>query len=248
MALERSLVKIPSDRATGSAGAEAIKSLAPDLWIADRPFKLPLILGDIGCRMTIIRLADGGLFLHSPVPLDAETRAALDAIGPVRAIVAPSKAHHLFAGEYVKTYGGAKLHGAPGLSDKRRDLKFDSILGDDPHPDWQGQIEQHLFRGAPRLNEVVFFHPATQTVIFTDLVFNMPAQHASKARVFNWLSGAAGRFGPHRLIKLAIADRGAARASVERMLQWDFDRVIVTHGDVLDTGGHDRVRAAFSFL
>jgi hypothetical protein len=62
------------------------------------------------------------------------------------------------------------------------------------------------------------------------------------------LSGAAGHFGPHRLIKLALSERSAARASVERILQWDFDRVIVTHGDVLDTGGHDRVRAAFSFL
>jgi hypothetical protein len=45
---------------------------------------------------------------------------------------------------------------------KRADLKFDSILGDWPHPDWQGQIEQHLFRGAPFLNEVVFFHLLTR--------------------------------------------------------------------------------------
>jgi hypothetical protein len=226
----------------------APKSVAPNLWIADGPFKLPFILGDIGCRMTIVRLADGDLFLHSPVPLDAEIRAALDEIGPVRAIVAPSRAHHLFAGDYIKGYPGAKLHGAPGLPEKRRDLKFDSILSDEAHPDWQGQIEQHLFRGAPLLNEVVFFHPATGTVIFTDLAFNVAAKDASKARVFNWVTGAARHFGPHRLIRRMISDRNAARESVEKILRWDFDRVIVSHGDVLDAGGRDRVRAAFSYL
>jgi hypothetical protein len=54
--------------------------------------------------MTVIRLANGSLFLHSPILLDPETRAALDEIGAVREIVAPSKAHHLFVGEYLKAY------------------------------------------------------------------------------------------------------------------------------------------------
>jgi hypothetical protein len=198
--------------------------------------------------MTVVRLADGSLFLHSPVSLDAETRTALDEIGTVRAIVAPSRAHHLFAVDYTKAYPGAKLHGAPGLPDKRKDLKFSSTLSDEAHADWQGQIEQHLFRGAPVLNEVVFFHPTTRTVIFTDLVFNVATEDASRARVFNWVTGAAGHFGPHRLIRRMISDRAAARASVRRILLWDFDRIIVTHGDVLDAGGRDRMRAAFSYL
>jgi len=141
--------------------------------------------------MTVVRLADGSLFLRSPVPLDAETRTALDEMGSVRAIVAPPRgAHHLFAGDHSKAYSGAKLHGAPGLPDKRKDLKFTSILSDEAYADWQGQIEQHLFRGAPVLNEVVLFHPATRTLIFTDLVFNVAAQDASRARVFNWVTGA----------------------------------------------------------
>jgi hypothetical protein len=226
----------------------ALKSLAPGLWTADRPLKLPFILGDIGCRMTIIRLGDGGLFLHSPVPLDAETRSAIAEIGPVHAIVAPSKAHHLFAGDYVKAYPAAKLYGAPGLAEKRKDLNFAATLGDEADSAWEHQIAQHLFLGAPRLNEVVFFHPASRTVIFTDLVFNMPSYDAPKARVFNWLTGAAGHFGPHRLIRRMLSDRTAARTSVEKILEWDFDRVIVSHGEILNSGGHDRLRTAFSYL
>ena len=225
-----------------------LKSIAPNIWFAERPFKLPFILGDIGCRMTIIRLADRGLFLHSPVPLEVDIRSTLDEIGPVRAIVAPSRAHHLFVGDYVKAYTAAKLHSAPGLPEKRKDLNFDSILGNDADPYWQGQIEQHLFGGAPLLNEVVFFHPASCTVIFTDLIFNVPAEEAPRALLFNWLTGAAGHFGPHRLIRRMISDRSAARISVERILQWDFDRVIVSHGNILESGGHDRAGAAFSYL
>jgi hypothetical protein len=132
----------------------------------------------------------------------------------------PRGAHLLFAGDYFKAYPGAKLRGAPGLPDKREDLKFSSILSDEAHADWQGQVEQHLFRGAPVLNEVVFFHPATRTVIFTDFVFNVATQDASRARVFNWVTGAAGHFGPRRLIQRMISDRAAARASVKQILLW----------------------------
>ena len=53
---------------------------------------------------------------------------------------------------------------------------------------------------------------------------------------------------PHRIVRLAIRDRAAARTSVQRILQWDFDRIVVTHGDVLENGGHQRFAAAFAFL
>jgi hypothetical protein len=198
--------------------------------------------------MTVIRLADGSLFLHSPIRLNATIRVALEKLGTVHAIVAPSRAHHLFIADYVKAFGQAWLHGAPSLMEKRRDLKFNSILGDLPSTDWSGQIEQHLFRGAPLLNEVVFFHPLTRTVIFTDLIFNLTSEQAAQARVFHWLTGAAGRFGPHRLIRRMISNRSAARDSVEIILEWDFDRIIMAHGDLLEGFGRARVRAAFSFL
>lgn len=224
----------------------ALRDLAPDLWVAERP--LPLIVGDVGTRMTVIRLADGGLWVHSPVRLDAATRQALDTVGRVRAVVAPSKVHHLFVGDYITGYPGACVYGAPGLAEKRKDLRFHGVLGDEAPPEWSGQIEQHVFRGAPAINEVVFFHPRTRTLILTDLAFNVPAEKASGARLFHWLVGARGRFGPHRMVRVLIRDRRAARASVDRVLRWDFDRVMVTHGEIIETAGRARVEAAFAFL
>ena len=60
-----------SDR---SRAVATLEPLAPDLWVARRP--LPLVVGDVGARMTVVRLRDGGLVLHSPVRADDETRAA----------------------------------------------------------------------------------------------------------------------------------------------------------------------------
>jgi Domain of unknown function (DUF4336) len=224
----------------------ALRPLAPDLWVADRP--LALVVGDIGARMTVVRLRDGGLVLHSPVRLDEETRRALDALGPVRAVIAPSKPHNLFVGDYPAAYPAAQLYGAPGLAEKRRDLRFHAVLDDEPPPLWRGELAQLRFRGAPILEEVVFFHPSSRTLILTDLAFNVPAGRTAGARLFYLVTGAAGRFGPHRLVRLMIRDRRAARASVDAILDWDFERVIVSHGDVLETGGRERFAAAFAFL
>ena len=232
------------------------KSLAPNLWIVDQP-DFNTGVAKIGTRMTVIKLASGGLFLHSPTKLDEETKQALDAIGEVRAVVAPSRAHHLFVGDYIKTWPGAKLYGPPGLVGDiqdfrarigaRRDLKLDAVLSDEPASEWAGEIDQLLFKGATGLNEVVFFHRPSRSVIFTDLVFNVPADFRD-ARIFYTLVGGRGRFGPHRLIRLSIRDRKAARESVAKILEWDFDRVIVTHGDVLESGGKPKFAAAFSYL
>jgi hypothetical protein len=223
-----------------------LRPLAPNLWVADRPLKL--VVGDIGARMTVVRLRDGGLLLHSPVRLDGETRRALDELGPVRAVIAPSKPHNLFAGDVTAAYPDAALYGAPGLVEKRPDLRFAAVLGDEPPPLWRGELAQHRFRGAPILEEVVFFHPSSRTLILTDLAFNVSAARASGARLFYWVTGAAGRFGPHRLVRLMIRDRRAARMSMDAILGWDFERVIVSHGDVLDTGGRERLADAFAFL
>jgi hypothetical protein len=227
---------------------DTLQNLAPNLWVGERPLKL--IVGDIGTRMSVVRLADGGLFLHSPVRLDAETRRALDGLGPVRAVVAPSKVHHFFVGDYVTAYPDARFYGAPGLAEKRPDLQFHGVLSDEPAAEWRGEIDQHVFRGAPGINEVVFFHAPSRTLLLTDLAFNVPVNPtaAPRARFFYWLVGAAGRFGPHRIVRVMIRDRAAARTSVERILQWDFDRVILTHGEVLETGGHQRFASAFAFL
>jgi hypothetical protein len=198
--------------------------------------------------MTVVRLSDGGLVLHSPIRLEGGLRAELDGLGEVRAIVAPNKAHHLFADDCRAAYPNAKLYAAPGLPEKRKDLKFDGLLADEPRIEWRGDLEQQRIRGMPMLNEVAFFHPSSRTLILTDLVFNVPKGRAWGIPLVFHLMGAGGRFGPHRFVRWMIRDQQAVRESLGFIMRWDFDRVIMAHGDVLESGGRQKLRDAFGFI
>ena len=226
--------------------AAGLEPLAPDVWVVRRP--LPLAVGDVGARMTVLRLPDGSLLLHSPVQLDAALEQALRALGPVKWLIGPNKVHHLFLGDYVKTFPAAALCGAPGLAEKRRDLAFQHVLGDPPPPGWPESVKLQFVEGAPQMNEVALLHAPSHTLVLTDLVFNVPRDGPNRARLFHRLVGATGRFGPHRLIRLFIRDRAALRRSLDRILAWDFERVVMSHGEVLNADGRRLLEQAFAFL
>jgi hypothetical protein len=198
--------------------------------------------------MTVIRLADGSLWLHSPVHLGATLREQLDALGPVRFAVAPNRVHHLYAGEVAQAYPRARLWVAPGLPSKRPDLVFEGVLGDEAPAPWRGQIDQVFFRGRPYENEVVFHHRASRTVLLCDLAFHFGPGAPWPTRLVMTVLGGAGRFRPTRLDPLLIRDRAAARASLERILAWDFDRVVLAHGDVVERGGREGLREGYAWL
>lgn len=223
-----------------------MRELGRDIWIAERRQRFYGL--EVGTRMTVMRLADGSLLLHSPVELDVALRRELDALGPVRYAVAPSRVHHLHAGEVARAYPGARLWVAPGLPRKRPDLEFAAVLDDEAPPEWRGQVEQVFFRGRPFENEVVFLHRPSRTLLMCDLVFNFGPSAPALTRALVRLIGSYGRFGPSKLDPLLIRDRRAARESLERILAWDFDRVVVAHGDVLESGGRDALRAGYAWL
>jgi hypothetical protein len=224
----------------------ALRRLAQDIWVVERPQRFYGL--EVGTRMTVIRLADGSLLLHSPVALDAELRRELDAVGRVRFAVAPNRVHHLYAGKVAEAYPEARLWVGPGLERKRPDLVFDAVLGDEAPAEWKDQLDQVFFRGRPYENEVVFFHRASRTLILCDLAFNFGPRAAAPTRLLMRLLRSYGRFGPSKLDPLLIRDRRAARQSLERILGWDFDRVVVAHGDVLESGGHEALRQGYAWL
>jgi hypothetical protein len=139
--------------------------------------------------MTVLRL-DEGLCLHSPVAIDAATRAAIDGLGPVRAIIAPSNCHHFFVASAQRAFPGARTYGVPGLEAKRKDLRFDALLGEDPPALWAGQMEQVAI-GNRLMHEVDFLHRASRTLITTDLVENFSDETpGTNALLRTWMRGA----------------------------------------------------------
>jgi hypothetical protein len=220
--------------------------VAENIWIAERPQRFYGL--EVGTRMTVIRLADGSLLLHSAVALDPELRRELDSIGRVCFAVAPNRVHHLYAGKVAEAYPGARLWVAPGLERKRPDLVYVGVLGDEAPAEWKDEVDQVFFRGRPYENEVVFLHRASRTLIMCDLAFNFGPRAAAPTRLLMRLLRSYGRFGPSKLDPLFIRDRRAARQSLERILAWDFDRVVVAHGDVLESGGREALRQGYSWL
>ncbi len=223
----------------------SLQPFGTEIWIADD--WLQTLGMTIPVRMTVIRLEDRRLFIHSPLALSPQLRAQLDALGDVRYVIAPNRFHHLFAADYG-AYPDARLFLAPGLERKRTDLRYQALLGDVPPPQWSGQIDQALFRGAPLLNEATFFHRASRTLILTDLALNI---HHTPSRLARWyfrINGVYGHLGQSWVIRLLTRDQHAARRAVEKMLQWDIECILMAHGQPVTIAGKTAFRGLFGWL
>lgn len=222
-----------------------LQPIAENLWVKARQLRFAGV--ETGTRMTVVQLGDGGLFVHSPIPLDGGTREAIDALGPVKAIVAPSLFHHLSVGEWVQAYPNAAVYPCPGLEKKRSKLPWTRVLGDEPEPEWRGEIEQVFFGARSLENEVVFCHRQSGTLITADAIFNL-AHHPSRfTRIVARLMGNQ-KPGATLFERVLIRDRAAARKQVDRMLAWHADRIVLAHGDLIETGGYDVLLRAYAWL
>ena len=92
------------------------------------------------------------------------TRAAIEDLGEVRAIIAPSTFHHFFVGSAQRAFPAARTYAIEGLERKRKDLRFDELLDSKPPAAWVGQMEQVVV-GNRVIREVDFMHRASRTVI-----------------------------------------------------------------------------------
>lgn len=227
-----------------------LKQFGDEIWIADGSDVVAMLGFHYPTRMAVIRLSGGNLFVWSPVALTDGLRAEVEALGEVSHLVAPNTLHHLFIANWKRAYPTAQIHAAPGLREKRRDIAFDSDLGDAPLPGWAGEIDQVLIQGNAITSEVVFFHRKSATVIFTDLIQQFPV---------NWFSGWRGvvakwdlMLGPEpsvpRKFRAAFTNRRAARTSLERILAWPAEKVLMAHGTPITSEGRTFIRRAFGWL
>jgi glyoxylase-like metal-dependent hydrolase (beta-lactamase superfamily II) len=218
-----------------------LRELGPRLWVAEAPLRFAGL--EVGRRMNVVQLTDGGLFVHSPAPLDDALRAGLDALGEVRFVAAPSRIHgNLWLERYAAAYPGVELLAAPGLAERRKDIDFTAELGSEPDPRWAADLDQELFGGNRLINEVVFLHRPSRSLILGDLALNLGPESPRMTRLFARLGGMYGRLRPTPIFRLATRDKAAARESLERILSWDFDRVVVGHGAIWETGGREALR------
>lgn len=185
-------------------------------------------------RMTIVRLPSGGLWLHSPVPIDDALADQIAELGSVEHLVAPNLFHHCHLGSVMARYPQAQLHGPAGFAKKRPDLDTLQPLQDEPPADWGDVIEQVHLRALPALRESVFFHRPSGTLVTTDLFMNVHEAEGVFSRFTYWAEGCWKRPRVPRLISFLVKDKASMREDAERLLAFGSTRVILAHGERID--------------
>jgi hypothetical protein len=233
---------------------DVLKPVAESVWIVDsgplRMLGMPLPV-----RMTVIRLADGDILLHSPTRFDDGLKRDIERIGRIRHLVAPSIAHWVFLRDWQAHCPDAVTWAVPGLRDRAQvrtsGLRIDRDLGDGPPADWAGDMDQAVLRGGAGFAEVDFFHKPTRTLVLTDLVVNL------EAHKLPWLMrGAAHLAGvvapdgkaPVYLRLVIRMRRREPAAAAARLLAWDPERVIFSHGRWFERDGAAALRRALDWL
>jgi hypothetical protein len=202
--------------------------------------------------MTVVRLPGNRLWVHSPEQLNGQLQRELEALGEVAYLISPNKLHHLFLEQWLEAYPEAKSYVAPGLSEKRPDLRFDVELAQEVESQWEGVIDQLLFRGSRVMEEAVFFHRPSRTLILTDLIENFDPDTLNLWQ--RGLAGFAGILAPHGKTPIDwratfhLGDKALAREALQTMLAWEPENIILSHGRCIRGEGRAFLTESFSWL
>jgi hypothetical protein len=213
-----------------------LERIADDIWGWGDEVRIPP-----GARMparsVVVRLPDGGLVLHAPLAIDDALAEELAALGEVAHVVAPNAFHHLHVKAALARYPDAALSLVPALRAKRPDLPEGRLLGEGAPPAWDGALAAKVMPGAPKLDEAVFLHAPSKTLVVTDWVFNVQHPQGFATWMVLSMTGTWKRTVQSRLVRLLVEDRAAAARATREVLGWDFARVVPAHGEIIDGDG-----------
>jgi hypothetical protein len=228
-----------------------LQAFAKNIWIADGPN-----VRDMGVRfttrMTVVKLTNGSMWVESPVPVPFDTLKGIIELGPVKYLVAATPRHVWRLDSWHTLFPDAQLWTARNtpFTLKKGNLPITGILEDAPNQDWADDFDQLAFKGSSSIEEVLFFHRQSHTVILDDLI---QTHTIAKGKPFlNALLILSDAIDPHGGVgidmRLTFTNRDLARRSLERLLMWDFDRLIIAHGHCIQKGAKAFVERAFRWL
>jgi len=198
-------------------------------------------------NMTVLRVADG-LLVHSPLPMTPERRRAVEAIGHVAHLYAPNTFHHQWLGEWNLAFPSAVVHAPAELGSKRPDLRIDRFHDRPDAYDFGGHIAEVPIRGF-RLVETALVYLPGRTAVVTDLVHNIGRPTHGWTKFYTRLMGFYDRVAISRVIRwTAFDDKGAARRSLDALLDHAFEGLVVGHGAPIPDFGRDALARATAWL
>ncbi|KAF7323745.1 hypothetical protein MKEN_00595500 [Mycena kentingensis (nom. inval.)] len=234
-----------------------IRQVTPDITIFSKPFTM---LGFLpwGGRSTAVKLSTGDVWVLASTPLTPDTKSTIDAMGPVRWIIAADAVHHLYLHEFKKAYPQAKVIGVEALITKKAKgkkdaVEFDGAYGKDPANTKYGfedEIYACYFSGFAN-KDVAFLHAATKTLIVADLLFNLPGNEQYSKSTLKPRVPLIGTLGPYGALHKHFVwgtgkDKKAMAKDAQTVLDWAPERVIMCHGDVIEEDATKAWATAYS--
>jgi len=233
------------------APLNTLKSIGSDIWIVDGP-EISFYGIPFSTRMTVIRLKNGDIFLHSPTQISDALRAEVAALGPVKYLISPNWIHYAYISDWADAFPAAQAFASPGVRQRAENqgikVTFEHELAELAPPGWAGQIDQMLVAGSKVHQEFVFFHHGSGTLVLTDLIENF------EATALPWwvrpLARLAGIVDPDGKMPIDMwmtfrAHRDALGPCVQRMISWEPDYIVVAHGRCYSAECVAELRRAF---
>ncbi len=220
----------------------SIQQIADDILLISFPWRVFGI--DFKRNVTLLRISDHRIVVHSTAKFTTEDIAAMHRFGEPSWLLDATLFHDTFAKE-----GRAALPNIPYLAPKG----FTKASGEATSPlippptDWAGEIDVLKIAGT-RTNEHLFFHRRSRTLVVADLFFSFPEQTNGWPRFcITNIMRLPGMFGISVFFRrLVINDRSAFRSSMKRLLDWDFERLIVAHSEPVETAAKSLVERAIA--
>ncbi len=238
---------------------DTLKLVSENIWIVDSiVIKMKIGLGfhiPFQTRMTVIRLQDGTLWVHSPTRLSTSLKRELNSIGEVSYLIAPNKIHYTYINDWKKSYPKALAFEAPGVSKRAQEdgisITFEHTLSNTAPSKWQKEIDQIIFRGSRYMDEAWFFHKTSKTLIVVDLIEKFELEktrgficHMLKLIKFHHPFGKT----PPDLQKTFWGRKEIARQSLSTAMDWRPERLILAHGKWYPENALEELKRAFNWL
>jgi hypothetical protein len=232
------------------------KPVGPNIGVVDGPFEYLTVAGvrlplPFSTRMTVVRLLNGDLFLHSPTRFDRKLADELETLGTIRHLISPNQFHYAHIGEWSKAFPDAITWASPRVrgraSARNLDIHFQRDLAANPPAEWRGELDQTLFPGG-YFKEFIFFHKESESLIVTDAIINIELDKMDEP--WRTLTRMSGMYYPRGQVFFGmrlplLLQRRMANAAIGQVRAWQPRRILLSHGRCFDANADDAIRRIF---
>lgn len=202
---------------------------------------------NFGCRMTIIKLQNSDLIIHSPIPITNSMYKEINNFGTVKYIIAPSLLHHSYLNDCSKRYPAATIYGVNGLSKKYPNLTIQRLDVHDTDFAWKDELNHFCLLGMPTVNECVFYHFSTQTLIISDLLFNI-SNKTGWSKLFFKLYGIYDKLCSTFLFKSLIITKPLFKQDIDYLKTLPKKNIVLAHGSIITIDADAQFNEALSWV